>query len=151
MVDLENERIKLIWHLKKIGPADAGAGLFNKENNQWRQKPEKNESDEEIKKRVISMLKYYSLYYKVVSEESIYFSQSRVFLPFTYYQNGVGLKRFDAGDPFTNSFFNISDAKKGYNVIEAVFENTKEEDFPSGKNFVIEYSAYFGKLAKALE
>lgn len=151
LVSLENEPIKLIWHLKKIEAGDEGAGLFKKEENQWRQRPGKSETGEEIKKRVIAMLQYYSLYYKVVSEESIYFSRSRVSLPFNYYQNGVGLRAFDPKDPFTNCFFDLADARKGYDVIKAGVENTEDDEYPSGKNFVIEYAEYFGRLAKALK
>ena len=148
---MENEPIKLIWHFKKIGAGEEAARLFRKDDNQLRQRPGQSETGEEIKKRVIAMLTYYSLYYKVVSEESIYFSRSRVFLPFNYYQSGVGLKAFDPQDPFTNCFFDVADARKGYDVIKAVVENTKDEEYPSGKNFVIEYSEYFGKLARALK
>ena len=150
IITIENEPMKLMWHIKKISSDHDGADLFKLNKNLWRQKPTRNETGEEIKKRVISMLQYYSLYFKVVSVESIYFSPVRVHLPFTYYQNGVGLKSFNAGDPFTNYFFTNADAKKGYDVIKAVVEDTKYQDFPSGKNFVIEYSEYFGGLAKKL-
>ena len=149
MVPIDNENIKLIWHLKKIGGKHEGADLFKRDNNIWRQKPQKKENEAEIKSRVIKMLKYYSLYFKMVSKESIYFSPARVSLPFTYFQHGVGLKMFD--DDFEKPFFDADDAKKGYRLIKDVVEETKSLDFPSGNNFVIEYSEYFQQLADYLK
>ena len=151
LVSLENETIKLIWHLKKI-PADREEGsLFKNEMNQWRQKSSRTETDAEIRKRVVSMLKYYSLYFKILSVESSYFSPVRVFLPFSYYQHGIGLKEFNSRDYFTICFFNTANAKKGYEILKEGFEKTKDQDFPSGENFVIEYSKYFDMLAGAVE
>ena len=151
LVSLESEPIKLIWHLKKITIGDEAGNLFKNEHNQWRQKSNKKETDTEIRMRIISMLKYYSLYFKIVSVESIYFSPIRVFLPFLYYQHGIGLKKFNSLDYFTSCFFDLANAKKGYEILTEGFEKTKDEDFPSGENYVIEYSKYFERLAKALE
>ena len=151
LVSLENETIKLIWHLKKILTGSDEDNLFKKEINQWRQKSNQKETDGEIRKRIISMLKYYSLYFKMVSVESIYFSPVRVFLPFSYYQHGIGLKEFNSLDYFSSCFFDLANAKKGYEILKNGIEKTMEEDFPSGENYVIEYSKYFDILAKALE
>ena len=151
LVSLENETIKLIWHLKKILPDSEEGGLFKNEMNQWRQKSSRTETDVEIRKRIVSMLKYYSLYFKILSVESSYFSPVRVFLPFSYYQHGVGMKEFNPLHYFTICFFNTANAKKGYEMLKEGFEKTKDQDFPSGENFVIEYSKYFDILAKAVE
>jgi len=151
LVTLENQPIKLIWHLKKILPGSEEGALFKNEMNQWRQKSSRAETEPEIKKRLVSMLEYYSLYFKMVSVESIYFSPARVFLPFSYYQHGIGLKEFNSQDYFTIYFFNIANAKKGYEILKDGFEKTKDEDFPSGENYVIEYSKYFEMLARAIE
>ena len=145
MVRINNESIKLIWHLKKISSASDGADLFKKQNNLWRQRPVKNETEKEIKERLVAMLKYYSLYFKVVAKESIYFSPVRVFLPFTYYQHGIGLTGYS--DDFVKCFFDRADAEKGYHAIKEAFERTSNLDFPSGGNYVIEYSKYFQRLA----
>jgi len=150
LIKLDNEKIKLIWHLKKIGQADDAAGLFQRSNNGWRQKPVKKEQATEIKTRVRTMLEYYALYFKIVSVESIYFSRARVFLPFTYYQHGIGLTDFVTTHPFASYFYDENDAKIGYDILKSAFEKTKDEDFPSGENFVSEYSMYFQRLAKEL-
>ena len=151
MIRLDNEKIKLIWHLKKIGQDDDGAGLFQRSNNLWRQKPVKKEQAAEIKTRVRAMLEYYALYFKIVSVESIYFSRTRVFLPFTYYQHGIGLTDFATAHPFRAYFYDERDARIGYDMLKSAFGKTKDEDFPSGENFVSEYSMYFEKLANDLE
>lgn len=150
MVQLENEKIKLVWYLKKVEKNDEGAKLFETSVNNWRQKPAKKQTESEIRMKMTAMLEYYSAYFKVVSVESIYFLSTRVFLPFTYYQHGVGLKSFDPGSDFANCFFDINDAKKGYDLLENVFGIANEEEFPSGMNFVIEYADFFGKLAKQI-
>ena len=149
MVRMGDENIKLIWHLKKIEANDKGASLFDKNKNLWRQKPLKKENDKEIKDRVIAMLRYYSLYFKVVSEESIYFSPSKVFLPFTYYQHGVGLIGFD--NNFSGCFYDVNDASKAYQLIQRVVEDARELEFPSRGNYVTQYSDYFERLANYLE
>jgi len=149
IVRLGDENIKLIWHLKKIEANDKGASLFDKNKNLWRQKPLKKENDKEIKDRVIAMLKYYALYFKVVSEESIYFSPSKVFLPFTYYQHGVGLVGYD--NNFSGCFYDVNDAGKAYQLIQRVVEDSRELEFPSAGNFVTQYSDYFERLANYLE
>jgi hypothetical protein len=149
MVPIDRENIKLIWHLKKMGTENGGTALFKRDNNLWRQRPQKKENEAEIKSRVVKMLKYYSLYFKVVSKESIYFSPARVSLPFTYFQHGVGLKMFD--NDFEKCFFDTDDARKGYQLLKNAFEETKSLDFPSGSNFVIEYSEYFQRLADYFE
>lgn len=151
LVSLEKEPIKLVWHLKKIFTGGDEGSLFKNEMNQWRKKSTRTETEAEIKNRVVSMLKYYSLYFKVISLESVYFSPARVLLPFLYYQHGVGLKQFNPLDHFTICFFNTANAKKGYEILKDGFEKTKDQDFPSGENYVIEYSKYFDLLAKAIE
>ena len=151
LIELDNEKIKLVWHLKKIGQDNDAADLFQRSNNGWRQKPVKKEQAAEIKTRVRAMLEYYALYFKIVAVESIYFSRARVFLPFTYYQHGIGLTGFVTDHPFASYFYNESDAKIGYDILKSAFEKTKDEEFPSGENFVSEYSMYFERLANELK
>lgn len=151
IVSLDNEQVNLIWHLKKVLSGNEAAILFKEEYNSWRKKPAMKETNEELKKRIISMLTYYALYYKLVSKESIYFSRSRVFLPFNYYQHGIGMQPFMPEEPFRGFFFDMADARKGYGFIRSACDKIKKERFPSGENFVIEYAMFFEKLAKAIE
>lgn len=149
MTHINGEDIKLIWHLKRIITGNDASDLFEEDENLWRRKPAKKETDKEIKARVTAMLKYYSLYFKTVSKESIYFSPVRVFLPFTYYQHGVGLKNY--GNDFANCFFDAADTERGYRVLKDAFETSKDEDFPSANNFVSEYALYFQRLAEIIK
>lgn len=146
---LEDQKIKLTWFLKQIHGKKYGV-LFNEEGNWWR-KVNSDETEEAIKRRVKAMLQYYALYYELVSIESAYFSQSRVFLPFKYYQHSIGLRPFDAKSDFSRLFKNTKQAEKGYAVLKAAMDKLKNQRFPSGKDFVIEYAMYMSKLAEAIE
>ena len=151
IVPFDKERIKLIWHFKKISPGSEASKLFKQDNNGWRQKPAQKQTGDEIKTKVIAMLRYYGLYYKLVAKESIYFTSSRVALPFRYYQHGVGLKVFEPDHQFASCFFDTGDALKGYEFIQKGFRKIENDDFPSGENYVAEYARYFDMLAKAIE
>lgn len=146
---LEDQKIKLTWFLKQIHGKKYGV-LFNEEGNWWR-KVNSDETEEALKRRVKAMLQYYALYYELVSIESAYFSQSRVFLPFKYYQHSIGLRPFDAKSDFSRLFKNTKQAEKGYAVLKAAMDKLKNQRFPSGKDFVIEYAMYMSKLAEAIE
>src|SRR6185503_18121398 len=54
---IKDENIKLVWHLKKIKGSSEGSDLFKTKNNLWRRKPLKKETAQEIKERIIAMLK----------------------------------------------------------------------------------------------
>jgi hypothetical protein len=148
-VILGDQKIKITWFLKKIHGKKYGV-LFTKEGNWWR-KVNGDESEEQIRKRVKAMLQYYALYYELVSNESTYFSQSRVFLPFKYYQHSIGLRNFDEKSNFGRLFTNRKQAEKGYGVLAAAMDKLKNQSFPNGKDFVIEYALYMQKLAGAIE
>jgi hypothetical protein len=79
------------------------------------------------------------------------FSPLRVFLPFQYYQHGVGLKEFWPYDSFVNNFFDVADAKKAYDMIKLAMMKIEDDPFPSGENFVIEYARYFERVGNILE
>jgi hypothetical protein len=146
---LSGQKIKLTWFLKHIH-GKKYAALFNEEGNWWR-KVNGDETEPEIKRRIKAMLQYYALYYELVSNESAYFSQSRVFLPFKYYQHSIGLRPFDAKSDFSRLFNNATRAEKGYAVLKAAMDKLKNQRFPTGKDFVIEYAMYMSKLAEAIE
>ena len=97
------------------------------------------------------MLDYYSLYYEMVSKESAYFSQSRVFLPLRYYQHSIELRSFTEKSSFSQLFKNQQQAKDAYYILEAAFEKSKREKFPAGQDFVIEYSLFLKRLANKIE
>jgi hypothetical protein len=149
-IEYDNESFSLVWNLKKIEKDDKENFLFNEKNNWWRKKPAEPETAKGINKRVVAMLKYYAAYFAMVSRESSYFSPFRVFLPFKYYSHGIGLKDFKENSPFASHFYSAAEAKMAHQIIADGMNGIKGE-FPSGEDFVIEYSGYFDLLAKQLE
>jgi hypothetical protein len=152
-VELGNESFSVVWNLKKIEKNDKENFLFEEKNNWWRKKPREPEvfsAANALNKRVVAMLKYYAVYFAMVSRESSYFSPFRVFLPFKYYSHGIGLKDFKEDHPFANHFFSATEAKTAHQLIASGMNKIKGE-FPSGEDFVIEYSKYFDLLAEELD
>jgi hypothetical protein len=144
LLPLEHEKIKVVWHLKKVDEDTLAQKLVSSEANQWRRKPAKPESDAEIRKRLKSVLMYYSIYLKLVSNESSYFLIPRIHLPFRYYQHAIGMReKITPG--FINLFYNENDAKKAYEILSQTITRLSNE-FEWADNFVVEYSLFFKKM-----
>lgn len=143
---LGDQKIKLTWFLKRITDKKS-LGLFEEGKNWWRKKSGI-ETDAQLRKKVKAMLRYYSLYYEMVSEESTYFSQSRVFLPFKYYQHSMGLRPFNEKSIFSSFFFSAQQAGQAHAILSGAMGKIQHKSFPSGKDFVIEYSMFMDKLAE---
>jgi hypothetical protein len=148
-IALGDQKIKLTWFLKRIIDKKS-LGLFEEGENWWRKKPGI-ETDEQLRKKVKAMLRYYSLYYDVVSRESAYFSQSRVFLPFKYYQHGMGLRAFNDNSNFSRFFSTAQQAEQAHAILSGAMNKLRHKSFPSGRDFVIEYALFMGKLAEQIE
>lgn len=144
-IQLGDQKIKLTWFLKRI-TGKKSLGLFDEKNNWWRKKPGI-ETEDQLRKRVKAMLQYYSLYFEVVSGESAYFSQSRVFLPFKYYQHSMGLRTFNDKSNFSSFFYNTQQAEQAHAILSGAMQKIQQRSFPSGKDFVIEYAMFMGELA----
>lgn len=141
---LEDEKVKLVWHLKKIDDDAKEASLFGAEANSWRKVPSAPESPEAMRKRLAAMLDFYGDYFTLVSKESIYFSPARVPLPFHYYQHAIGLQEQFRPD-FVRLFFNEGDALRAHSLLKQALN---ANSFPRGDNFVTEYGLFLKKLAK---
>lgn len=139
---LDGEKIELVWHLKKI--ENDAAQLFEPSANEWRRKPTAPETGKEMRKRVASMLNYYSDYFKLIGKEAIYFSPARVPLPFRYYQHAIGLNA-DLSPAFRNLFYNEADAAKAFAILQQAMRDANE--FPRDDNFVIEYGLFIKQMA----
>jgi hypothetical protein len=142
------QKIKLTWFLKRITNKE-NLALFKEENNWWR-KNAGAETDDQLRKRVKAMLIYYSLYYEMVSNESAYFSQSRVFLPFKYYQHSMGLRPFNDKNNFNAFFYTGQQARQAHAILATAMDKIRYKSFPSGKDFVIEYSLFMQQLSKVI-
>lgn len=148
-IPVDDDSILLDWNFKKITGKEYEK-LFAKDFNVWREKPTAVQTDEQIKEKLISMLNYYSLYWKLVSEEASYFVPARVMLPFRYYQDGMNLKFFDAQSYFANCFYNEANAKTAYYYL-VMADKKCEAAFPKEKTYTLEYSKYMKQLAEAIK
>jgi hypothetical protein len=144
------ERLKIVWHVKKVEADAFAAELFTEEANRWRHRPFKEETEEALRERLSAMLHYYAVYFRLVSEEASYFMTGRVPLPFEFYQHAMGLKPVNENGRFAKLFFNHDQLKKAHRILEQALHKLRN-DFPSGKDFVIEYSLFMGQLAKAVK
>jgi hypothetical protein len=146
-IHFNDDSVRVVWVLKKIRDDARASSLFEEAENRWREKPVRPQTDAELRNKLKQMLKYYSLYYELVSRESIYFTGSRVMLPFQYYQHGTGLMPYDEKHPFNRLFYNTADARRAYTMLEEIFDT---ENFPAGKDYVIEYAVFMKRLAEKL-
>ncbi|MBI5372284.1 MAG: hypothetical protein HZA79_09715 [Sphingobacteriales bacterium] len=149
MVETRGEKLKLVWHLKKIGKGFASA-LFDKEKNQWRYKPAKEESDTEIRNRLVQMLEYYAVYFRLISEESSYFMPGRVLLPFTFYQHAIGLKPFDKESKFVSLFYSAQQAEIAHYVLKGAISKAKFS-FQDKDSYSAEYVKMLQELADIIK
>lgn len=146
MVETQGVKLKLIWHLLRIDKGYA-TGLFDTDKNKWRVKPAKEETDKEVRERLIQMLEYYALYFRLIAEESSYFIPGRVILPVKFYQHGIGLKPFDEESKFANLFYSVEQAKfASYTLGGAI--GRAEFNFKDNSSFTKEYVQMLEELAK---
>lgn len=145
---LEDEKIKLVWHLKKIEEDNEAAYLFRDSSNQWRNKPASPENEKSIRKRLSTMLNFYGDYFKLVSKEAIYFSPARVPLPFRYYQHAIGMAP-KMTPAFQAIFYNQADALHAYSMLEQTIGELGST-FPREENFVAEYGLFLKLMARRI-
>ena len=144
-VNHNTEQFRLIWHLKKIDKK-LSKKLFSPEANVWRIKPKKPETNEEIKKRLATILLYYADYYNWVAEESSFFIGRRILLPFEYFQNAIGTKDFDPESDFAGLFYDQAAAVKAYEYLQDVV-SVLRNDFERNKNYVKGYATHMRTMA----
>ncbi|MBI3140042.1 MAG: hypothetical protein HYZ15_15810 [Sphingobacteriales bacterium] len=149
MVETRGEKVKLVWHLKKIEKGFATA-LFEKEKNQWRYKPVIEESETGIRSRLVQMLEYYSVYFRLISEESSYFMPGRVLLPFTFYQHAIGLKPFDKESKFVSLFYSVQQAELAHYVLKGAISKARFS-FQDKESYSAEYVKMLQELADIIK
>jgi hypothetical protein len=150
-VNVQGERIKLNWHLKRIVKGDA-ATLFDARKNEWRKKPAQEETELQMRERLSAMLAYYSIYFKLIADKSSYFMPVRVMLPVKFYQHAIGMKDFDPEHRFVSLFHSVDEAKKAYGLLKDVV-NHSSYNFPeSNKNsYSSEYAQMLEKLSEEIK
>ncbi|MEQ1676860.1 MAG: hypothetical protein ABL876_09170 [Chitinophagaceae bacterium] len=150
-INANGEKLKLVWHLKKITSGKT-AGLFDTEKNKWRAVPAKEETEEEMKQRLSQMLSYYSIYFKLISDESSYFMPVRIMLPVKFYQHAIGMKEYDTAHRFTSLFHSAPQAKKGFDLLKKAVNSTRYDLPDDIKNsYSYEYSLMLEKLSEEIK
>lgn len=146
LADARGEKLKLVWHLLKIEKGNATT-LFDEAKNKWRYKAVKEETDNEIRERLVQMLEYYAAYFQLIADESSFFMPSRVILPFKFYQHGIGLKAFDPESKFAQLFYSTEQAKFASYVLEGAIGRASF-DFKDNSSYSREYVKMLEELAK---
>lgn len=143
---LEDETIQVVWYLKRLDDKSVKT-FFGEQQNWWRKKPAAVEDEAALKKRLKAILEYYSVYFRLVSKESAYFSQTKVPLPFKYYQHAMGIRKLSSDMSFCQLFYDEANAQQAHTILSKTMKDIEHERFPSGRDFVIEYAHYMKKLA----
>jgi hypothetical protein len=149
IVNSGGEKLKFVWHLMKIDKGDP-VKLFDPEFNKWRIKPTKPESDEEINNRLVQMLDFYSIYFKLIADNSSYFIPGRIILPFKFYQHGIGMKFFDEQSVFASLFYSKEQAKTAHMLLDITIGDV-EFDKQNLKSYTEEYSLMLKKIGEELK
>lgn len=149
-IDVGSEQVNIVWNLKRITDKKYKP-LFTDEGNNWRKRPGAPEDKTTITKRLLAMLQYYSLYYEIVSESTSFFVGQRVHLPFKYYQHGVGMVPFETESAFASYYYDTEQALAAYKLLsDGMSELSNYGKYPSGKNYVIEYSMFMTKMKETI-
>lgn len=103
--------------------------LLGLEENKWRLRPKKNESQEEIKKRVLGQLDYMISYFSLIEEKKYSsFTIGHLNSPFSFYNNGIGINPYPS-DRYDRVFFDNNDADKAIKMLSAGVRSIKK--YPS--------------------
>jgi hypothetical protein len=148
LVNAEDEKIELIWKLKKVSDKFSSK-LFDDDKNAWRRRPAHRETEAEIKLRLSKMLHYYSDYYLLVTEESSFFVTTRVMLPFKFYQHSMGIKPFDEHSYFATLFYDRSQAEQAWKYLSLV-TSALRHNFPRREDFLLEYAAFMETMSEKI-
>lgn len=144
---IEDRKIKVVWHLKKVDDSDSASSLFKPAMNAWRKRPAAPETPVAIKQRLSAMLSYYGHYFALVSRESIYFIPGRTPLPFNYYQHAMGLRGITP--QFRALFYDDAQTQQAYDYLQQAFEPLQAR-YPRSDNFVSEYAGFIGMLSRGV-
>lgn len=96
---------------------------YSKENNWWRIKPSKPESDEQLKKRVLNHLAFWQLLFHDADKNDLpYVSYNWFASPLVIATNGVVMKFYDdVKNEWDQNFYDSVQAHKGYELMRKCF------------------------------
>ena len=118
--------------------------------NQWRVKPKHKETAKEIRERVKNHIEFMQLYFENALEIGVrVVSEPNLGSPFEIFSNGVSMRKFEEIKDWQDLFFDLEDAKKGYDIID----NEMKKDFAllETKNAFELNADIFRKLLKMID
>jgi hypothetical protein len=149
-IKVQDQSLKFIWHLLKLDTGNA-AQLFLPTENKWRKKATSSENEIQLKERLMEMLRYYTIYFNLISDKASYFIPKRIILPVKLYQHAIGLKNWEEATNFQRLFYNEAEAKQAYAILEKGIADADFDDIADLKSYTKEYAAMFQKVALVLE
>lgn len=143
---------RLYCNFSQLHPEKGGVpDLFIPALSAWRTIPLKQESEQAIKHRLKSLLLYNAAYIRGIHFSSYQgLNTKHLNLPYDYYRGGMVLKPLDKCVNFQMLFFNTTDSKKAYQLLEQLSSTVKFPRIPHNKNFMLEYATYMDLLANNL-
>lgn len=128
-----------------------GVDLLAPQENTWRIKPTRKETDEEVKARARQHLDYLIRYFEGVKKNKQgYFETGIISSPFVFYAHGLGLSR---ETPFAlrwrESFFDEENADQAFTYLRAALRSVKK--YPKAATFTEEYLLAFRQMRPYFE
>lgn len=125
-----------------------GVDLLSPEQNEWREKPAKKETAEQIKARTKAHLEYLIHYFEgVVEKKQTYFETEIISTPFVFYSHALGLSRDSRfSKRWQESFFDQEDAAIAYDLLKAGLKSVSR--YPKAETFTKEYLLAFQQMRR---
>ena len=128
-----------------------GVDLLSPEENTWRNRPARKETDQEVKARTIQHLDYLIKYFECVkANRQGYFETGIISSPFVFYSHGLGLSReTPLALRWRESFFDQENADQAFTHLRAALRSVKK--YPKADTFTEEYLLAFRQMRTYFE
>ncbi|MDJ1468623.1 hypothetical protein QNI19_25930 [Cytophagaceae bacterium DM2B3-1] len=125
--------------------------LLDPHRNEWRRKPHKKATKEEIRKSLVEQLSYILDYFQLVEDKKQSYFEPRLFQsPLKFYSHGLGVPSVSAWpERSLKIFYDQENALTAQQMLGDALNSTG--DYPRGKNFIEEYKAVIEKMRLYLE
>ncbi|POY35185.1 hypothetical protein C3K47_16530 [Solitalea longa] len=124
--------------------------LLSLNENQWRIKPIQKESNEQIKQRVLSQLKYHIDYFNMTKDKKqTYFETKILQSPFNFYQNALGVPHnYELPEEWVETFYSREDAEKAADLLRSTIKNI--DGVKTHERFTETYTEIINKMIDRL-
>ncbi|MDJ1480336.1 hypothetical protein QNI16_07560 [Cytophagaceae bacterium YF14B1] len=125
--------------------------LLEPHRNEWRIKPHKKATKEEIRKRLVDQLSYILDYFQLIEDkQQSYFDTRLLQSPLKFYSHGLGVaSASNLPERWVQTFYDQEDAITAQKMLADALDSTG--DYPRGKTFIEEYKAVIEKMRLYLE